>query len=98
MNDALIGALKHRNRREILTHIVEKGEPVSPKQASEELEEPLSNLSYHVRVLKSAGALILVDQQPIRGSIQNFYIPNPQVTGAAWVREVLELPSEDDEA
>jgi DNA-binding transcriptional ArsR family regulator len=72
-NELLI-ALRHPLRRQILRSMVEH-DPISPREISNELREPLSNVSYHVRVLADCGAAALVDTTPVRGSMQHFYSP-----------------------
>lgn len=72
-NELLI-ALRHPLRRNILRTMIEK-DPISPRQVSDLLKEPLSNVSYHVRVLADCGAVALVDMTPVRGSMQHFYSP-----------------------
>ncbi|HEY2054882.1 MAG TPA: helix-turn-helix domain-containing protein, partial [Solirubrobacterales bacterium] len=57
-NELLI-ALRHPLRRQILRAMVEQ-DPTSPRQISNKLHEPLSNVSYHVRVLADCGAVTLV--------------------------------------
>jgi DNA-binding transcriptional ArsR family regulator len=68
-------------------------DPISPRQISDELREPLSNVSYHVRVLADNGAVVLVDTAPVRGSMQHFYSPAIE---EPWALAVLGL-SEDGE-
>jgi DNA-binding transcriptional ArsR family regulator len=80
----LIGALRHPLRRKILRTLANEKE-LSPSQLSDLLDEPLSNVSYHVRILAKSGAVKLVDTQPVRGSIQHFYamtIDEPWVLAA----------------
>src|SRR6185503_18251471 len=72
-NELLI-ALRHPLRRQILRAMAEQ-DPISPRQISDELRQPLSNVSYHVRVLADCGAVTLVDTAPVRGSMQHFYSP-----------------------
>ena len=72
-NELLI-ALRHPLRRQILRTMATQ-DPISPRQISDELREPLSNVSYHVRVLADCGAVSLVDTTPVRGSMQHFYSP-----------------------
>jgi DNA-binding transcriptional ArsR family regulator len=91
-NELLI-ALRHPLRRQILRAMAEHG-PISPRQISDELRQPLSNVSYHVRVLADCGAVTLVDTAPVRGSMQHFYSPS---IDEPWALAVLGL-SEDDEA
>src|ERR1700761_8731128 len=68
----LLIALRHPLRRQILRTMAAQ-DSISPRQISDELREPLSNVSYHVRVLADCGAVTLVDTAPVRGSMQHFY-------------------------
>jgi DNA-binding transcriptional ArsR family regulator len=88
-NNLLI-ALRHPLRRQILRTMAEQ-DPISPRQISDELREPLSNVSYHVRVLADCSAITLVDTAPVRGSMQHFYSPTIE---EPWALAVLGL-SED---
>lgn len=45
----------------------------SPSDLAEELKAPLGNVSYHVRILVSLGALKLVKKRPRRGAIEHYY-------------------------
>lgn len=85
-NELLI-ALRHPLRRQILRAMV-KQNPLSPREISDELKEPLSNVSYHVRVLADCGAAALVDTTPVRGSMQHFYSPR---IDEPWALAVLGL-------
>jgi DNA-binding transcriptional ArsR family regulator len=68
----LLKSLHHPLRRRIL--ILAGSRPtVSPRALADELHEPLSNISYHVRALDDFGALVLVDTEPVRGSVKHFY-------------------------
>ncbi len=91
-NELLI-ALRHPLRRQILRAMADQ-DPISPRQISDELRQPLSNVSYHVRVLADCGAVTLVDTAPVRGSMQHFYSP---AIDEPWALAVLGL-SEDGEA
>jgi DNA-binding transcriptional ArsR family regulator len=88
-NELLI-ALRHPLRRQILRAMAAQ-DPISPRQISDELRQPLSNVSYHVRVLADCGAVTLVDTAPVRGSMQHFYSPAIE---EPWALAVLGL-SED---
>lgn len=90
-NELLI-ALRHPLRRQILRAMVEQ-DPISPRQISDELREPLSNVSYHVRVLADCGAVTLVDTTPVRGSMQHFYSPT---IDEPWALAVLGLSGDDE--
>ena len=70
-NDLLI-ALRHPLRRRILQAMAD-GEVVSPRELALALRQPLSNVSYHVRVLAGRGAVTLVCTKQVRGSVQHFY-------------------------
>jgi DNA-binding transcriptional ArsR family regulator len=85
-NELLI-ALRHPLRRQILRAMVEQNR-MSPRDISDELREPLSNVSYHVRVLADCGAVALVDTTPVRGSMQHFYSPT---IDEPWALAVLGL-------
>jgi DNA-binding transcriptional ArsR family regulator len=85
-NHALINALRHPLRRQILRTMSE-GETASPRELAERLEQPLGNLSYHVRVLAKYGALELVGEKQVRGTMQHFYRPSIK---AGWVYPLLQ--------
>jgi DNA-binding transcriptional ArsR family regulator len=89
-NELLI-ALRHPLRRQILRAMADQ-DPISPRQISDELRQPLSNVSYHVRVLADCGAVTLVDTAPVRGSMQHFYSPAIE---EPWALAVLGLSEED---
>ena len=88
----LFVALGHPTRRRILREMM-GGPPASPRELTERLEDTLSNVSYHFRVLADAGVLQLVSTQPVRGSTQHFYGMN---IDADWARAVLELDERPD--
>jgi DNA-binding transcriptional ArsR family regulator len=85
-NDLLV-ALRHPLRRQIL-RLMLSDEAISPRDLSAVLEQPLSNVSYHVRVLADCAAICLVSTRPVRGSMQHFY---RAAIEAPWALEVLEL-------
>jgi DNA-binding transcriptional ArsR family regulator len=90
----LLVALRHPLRREILRKMAEE-EAISPREIATALRQPLSNVSYHVRVLADCAAVALVNTKPVRGSMQHFY---RTAIEAAWAREVLGLGPKDDDA
>ncbi len=69
----LFTALGHPLRRRILRTMIDRGSEASPRQLSDRLGEPLSALSYHVRVLAECEAIELVRTSQVRGSTQHFY-------------------------
>ncbi len=85
-NDLLV-ALRHPLRREILREMAGE-EAISPREIANALQQPLSNVSYHVRVLADCAAVSLVSTKPVRGSMQHFY---RAAIEAPWARQVLGL-------
>jgi len=83
--DELLTALGHPLRRRILRRMTET-DRYSPRELAEYLSEPLSNVSYHVRVLADCGALELVGTRPVRGSTQHFYRATVE---PEWARSAL---------
>ena len=83
----LLRALHHPLRRRILREMAD-GEAASPRQLSTALRQPLSNVSYHVRVLAECGAINLVKTRPARGSVEHFY---RSLVRAPWALQVLGL-------
>jgi DNA-binding transcriptional ArsR family regulator len=83
----LLVVLRHPLRRRILREMAD-GEAISPRQLSDRLQQPLSNVSYHVRVLAERAVINLVRTTPARGSVQHFY---RSAVDAPWARQVLGL-------
>ncbi len=90
-NDLLV-ALRHPVRREILREMASE-EAISPREIASSLDQPLSNVSYHVRVLADCSAIALVDTKPVRGSMQHFY---RTAIEAPWARQVLGLDPKEN--
>lgn len=89
-NDLLV-ALRHPLRRQILQEMA-AAELLSPRELSLALQQPLSNVSYHVRVLAERGAIALVETKPAGGSVQHFY---RCTVDSRWARQVLGLGGND---
>lgn len=89
MDGDLLQSLRHPLRRRIL-FVAATHDRTSPKALADRLREPLSNVSYHVRVLADHGALTLVDTEPVRGSVRHDY--RFSVT-ASWALAALGLPT-----
>ena len=104
--NAKLKALNHPLRQLILCMVRDRGtEGISPRQLADQLREPLSNVSYHVRELHTAKALTLVGTRPVRGSMQHFYLADPTFTdslfqdvvtnfftGFQWAPPVMKAP------
>jgi DNA-binding transcriptional ArsR family regulator len=91
--DALLKALQHPLRRSLLRRYVESEavEGLGPKELAVAEKAPLSNVSYHVRVLAQHGAVQIVSEAPARGSIAHFYEAAPLVKQTPWVLATLGL-------
>ncbi len=85
-NDLLV-ALRHPLRRDILRRMAGE-KAISPREIAQALHQPLSNVSYHVRVLADCAAVSLVRTEPVRGSMQHFYCVTIE---APWALHVLGL-------
>jgi len=91
VNDLFV-AMAHPLRRRILRAMhANGGGDLSPRELSQRLEQPLSRLSYHVKVLARCQAIELVATQPVRGSTQHFY---RSVVAADWALMALEASAE----
>jgi DNA-binding transcriptional ArsR family regulator len=67
----LVKALAHPLRVSILSALANR--TASPSQLAEELDVPLPNLSYHIRMLVQLDLLKLVKTRPRRGAIEHYY-------------------------
>jgi len=83
-----IMALNHPLRRQVLRVVKENG-TASATELCQRFDLPLSNVSYHVKVLVDLGVLELVRTRKVRGARERFY---RVASGgqAEWVRVVLE--------
>ena len=71
LDQRLIKALAHPLRERILQALNEN--VASPAQLARALDEPLGNVSYHVKILLECEAIELVRTAPVRGAIEHFY-------------------------
>lgn len=51
---------------------------LSPNRLSATLDEPLGNISYHVKTLADCELLVLKKTEPRRGAVEHFYRINPE--------------------
>jgi DNA-binding transcriptional ArsR family regulator len=79
-----VKALAHPLRVSILSALEHR--VASPSELAEELEVPLPNLSYHIRMLVQLDLLKLVKTRPRRGAIEHYYQAKGRisVTDKAW--------------
>lgn len=66
-----IKAMSHPLRAAILRILAER--TASPAEMARELEEELSNVSYHVKQLVEFECAELVSTRPVRGALEHFY-------------------------
>jgi DNA-binding transcriptional ArsR family regulator len=72
VSDAALGAIvAHPVRCKLLTIFADR--VASPNEVAQQLDMPVGDVSYHVRTLKDAGVIELVDERPVRGSTEHFY-------------------------
>jgi DNA-binding transcriptional ArsR family regulator len=79
-------ALAHPLRVQLLTALNEG--VASPNELAKKLGEPLTNVSYHVRMLHDLGCIELVDTEPRRGALEHYYraIVRPFFDDREWKR------------
>jgi DNA-binding transcriptional ArsR family regulator len=89
VNLQLVKALSHELRVEILGILNER--MASPNELAKELDEGLSQVSYHVQVLKEYETITLVKTEPRRGAVEHYY----RATSSAFFtdRDWHELPA-----
>jgi DNA-binding transcriptional ArsR family regulator len=71
LNQKLIKALAHPLRVRILAFMNDR--PWSPRELEQELGEGLSQVSYHVKVLRDFELISLTKTEPRRGAVEHFY-------------------------
>lgn len=82
--EVLVKALNHPVRVRALTILTEK--VASPKEIAAQIDTPLSNVSYHVRVLDELGLVEIVEEESVRGSVAHFYkaVERPLIDNPDW--------------
>ena len=83
-NPAIVQALSHPLRAKMLYLLQEQ--EASPKELSAHFEIPLSNIAYHIQVLRRLKLIRLVRKTPRRGAIEHHYKADhrPQIDHEAW--------------
>lgn len=74
-------AVAHPLRVRILKQL-EKGKAMSPNMLSRKLDEPLGNVSYHVKTLLEFEAVKLTKTEPRRGAVEHYYKATGNVTSS----------------
>ncbi len=76
VSDAALGAIvSHPLRCRLLAIFADR--VASPTEIAQELGIPVGDVSYHVRTLREAGVIELIDERPVRGSTEHFYSASP---------------------
>ena len=91
---ALHAILRHPLRKALLRLFLETkdGDAQSPRGLTSHVEESVSKVAYHVRVLASYRAVVLIDTRLRRGAVQHFYRATSLVDDVPWGRTALGLP------
>jgi DNA-binding transcriptional ArsR family regulator len=89
--EVLMFLLQHPLRKWLLRLYVEANEMRSPKELTVRVNQHISNVGYHVRVLAEHGAVELVAERPRRGSVEHFYEATSLVDEMPWARAALGL-------
>jgi DNA-binding transcriptional ArsR family regulator len=86
VDSRLAKALAHPLRVQLLAALNQK--VASPNELAKQLDEPLTNVSYHVRMLHDLGCIELVDTEPRRGALEHYYraIVRPFFGDKDWKR------------
>jgi DNA-binding transcriptional ArsR family regulator len=91
IDQRLVRALAHPLRARILRILGER--VASPVEMSNDLDEPLGNVSYHVKVLREAEAVEEVRNEPRRGAVEHFYKATSRSSFVAEGWEAVPLPA-----
>ncbi len=86
---ALIKALNHPLRAELLRRYVQAAEPLGPKELAALVGKPIQKVSYHVRELARLGAIEVVEEEQRRGSVAHFYELTSLIDEVPWGRAAL---------
>ena len=88
IDQRIMKALSHPLRVRMLTLLNQKVS--SPSELAEELDEPLGNVSYHMRFLADLKMVKLVRTEPRRGAVEHYYeaLEPPLISDDDWA----ELP------
>ena len=80
-------AMAHPLRGKILMHLTNHG-TASPADLTRVLDEPIGNVSYHVRMLLDLDCVELVDTRQRRGAVEHFYRATRRaiLDDAAWAK------------
>ena len=86
VDSRLAKALAHPLRVQLLAALNQG--VASPNELAKKLDEPLTNVSYHVRMLHDLGTIELVETEPRRGALEHYYraVVRPFFADREWKR------------
>jgi DNA-binding transcriptional ArsR family regulator len=86
IDQRIMKALSHPLRVRMLTLLNQK--VASPSELADELDEPLGNVSYHMRFLAELNMVQLVRTEPRRGAVEHYYqaLEPPLISDEDWVQ------------
>lgn len=84
IDQRIVKALGHPLRIRMLTVLNQR--IASPSELAGELDEPIGNVSYHMRTLADLGMVELVRTEPRRGAVEHYYraIERPHLPAQDW--------------
>jgi DNA-binding transcriptional ArsR family regulator len=86
IDQRIMKALSHPLRVRMLTLLHQK--VASPSELADELDEPLGNVSYHMRFLADLKMVKLVRTEPRRGAVEHYYeaLEPPLISDEDWAQ------------
>jgi DNA-binding transcriptional ArsR family regulator len=86
IDQRIMKALSHPLRVRMLTLLNQK--VASPSELADELDEPLGNVSYHMRFLADLNMVKLVRTEPRRGAVEHYYeaLEPPLISDDDWAQ------------
>jgi DNA-binding transcriptional ArsR family regulator len=87
LNQRLIKALAHPLRVKLLAYLNDR--EWSPNELSEELNEGLSQVSYHIKVLKDLEMIEMTRTEPRRGAVEHYYRAIERAYIPRWMAKLL---------
>lgn len=87
INQRLIKGLAHPLRVRILAYMNDRER--SPNELSEKLNEGLSQVSYHVKVLKDFEMIEMTRTEPRRGAVEHYYRAIERAYIPRWMAKLL---------
>jgi DNA-binding transcriptional ArsR family regulator len=91
IDQRIMKALSHPLRVRMLTLLNQRVS--SPSELAEELDEPLGNVSYHMRFLADLNMVKLVRTEPRRGAVEHYYeaLEPPLISDDDWAQVPVAL-------